>query len=149
MSFHLRSPAFKEGEAIPSKYTCDGENISPPLLFENTPQGTKSLVLIVDDPDAPSKTWVHWVVYNIPATTAEAKEGKALSGSIEGLNDFGDRSYGGPCPPSGTHRYFFKLYALDQLLSLKEGATKEQVEKAMQPHILAEAQLMGTYSRKR
>jgi Raf kinase inhibitor-like YbhB/YbcL family protein len=147
MSLRLVSQVFKNNEAIPSKYTCDGKNISPPLKWEGVPQGTKSLVLIVDDPDAPSKTWTHWVVFNISSTTTECREGAAPDGSLQGINDFGQAAYGGPCPPKGMHRYYFKLYALDASLTLQEGATKEQVETEMKAHILAEAQLIGTYSR--
>lgn len=148
MDFRLTSQVFKEGASIPSKYTCDGENVSPPLKWEGVPQGTKSFVLIVDDPDAPAKVWTHWVLYNIPPTNTECREGKAPSGALEGVNDFGEIGYGGPCPPSGTHRYFFKLYALDQLLSIPQGATKLQVEKAIKPHVLGEVQLIGTYKKK-
>lgn len=146
MSFHLMSKGFKEHQAIPPRYGCNGENISPPLEWEEAPAETKSYVLIVDDPDAPSKVWTHWVVYNIPANVHESQEGQAPKGAIEGINDFGSLGYGGPCPPSGTHRYYFKLYALNQPLELGPGATKQEVEKAMQTHILKETQLMGTYS---
>lgn len=149
MSLQLTSQAFNENGSIPSKYTCDGANISPPLGWTGAPPGTKSFVLIVDDPDAPSKVWTHWVVYNISPTTVECREGKVPIGSLQGVNDFGKVNYGGPCPPSGTHRYFFKLYALDTLLTLEEGATKQQVEKAIKPSILAEAHLVGTYSRQK
>lgn len=147
MSLHLTSQVFKDSGAIPSKYTCDGDNISPPLQWKGIPEATKCLVLIVDDPDAPSKTWVHWVVYNIPPTITEVIEGSAPSGSVQGINDYSRIGYAGPCPPSGTHRYFFKLYALDQLLTLSEGATKTQVESAMKPHILEEVHLIATYKR--
>ncbi len=148
MDFHLTSQAFKGNESIPSKYTCEGENVSPPLRWTGAPQGTKSFVLIVDDPDAPSKTWIHWVVYNIPETISESKEGSAPSGALQGVNDYRSNDYKGPCPPSGRHRYFFKIYALDQPLQLPKGATKQQVEKAMQPHILGKAELIGTYQKK-
>lgn len=146
-SLHLTSQAFNEKEAIPSKYTCDGENISPPLQWEGAPTGTKSFVLIVDDPDAPSKTWTHWIVYNISSGTTECKEGAAPYGSLQGINDFGQTEYGGPCPPSGTHRYFFKLYALDELLTLPQGAEKQQIENKIKGHILAEDRLIGIYKR--
>lgn len=146
-TMNLTSKAFREKGAIPEKYTCDGENISPPLRWEGAPEGTKSFVLIVDDPDAPRKTWVHWILYNISATDHECAEGRVPSGAIQGVNDFGQALYGGPCPPSGVHRYFFKLYALNQTLTLSKGATKEQVEKAMAAHILGQAELIGTYSR--
>lgn len=145
--FHLTSQAFNESEAIPSKYTCEGKNVSPPLHWDEMPKQVRSFVLIVDDPDAPSKTWVHWVLYNISAETVECKEGTVPPGALQGINDFGNTSYGGPCPPSGTHRYFFKLYALDTLLTLPQGATKEQVENAMKGHVFAETQLIGTYKR--
>jgi Raf kinase inhibitor-like YbhB/YbcL family protein len=143
----ITSSAFNENGSIPSKYTCDGENISPPLHWDGAPAGTKSFVLIVDDPDAPSKVWTHWVVYNISPTTTECKEGAAPAGSSQGVNDFGKAKYGGPCPPSGTHHYFFKLYALDTTLPLTQGATKQQVEKEIKPHVLGETRLIGTYHR--
>lgn len=144
----IHSEAFKDSQPIPAKYTCDGENISPPLQWTGIPKGTKSLVLIVDDPDAPKKTWTHWVVFNIDPTLTEIKEGEYPKGSYQGINDFKHPSYGGPCPPSGSHRYYFKLFALNDTLKLSPGATKEQVEKAMQLHIIGQAQLIGTYSRK-
>jgi len=144
----IKSEAFKDSQPIPSKYTCDGENISPPLQWSGIPQGTKSLVLIVDDPDAPKKAWTHWVVFNIAPTLTEIKEGEYPKGAYQGINDFKHPSYGGPCPPSGSHRYYFKLFALNDTLKLSPGATKEQVEKAMQHHIIGQAQLIGTYSRK-
>jgi len=154
MKFQITSSAFKDGEMIPSKYTCDGENISPPLSWSEIPNGTKSLALINDDPDAPIGDWVHWIVFNIPPDTKEFKEAASSKkllpkGALEGLNDWNKKGYGGPCPPSGVHRYFFKLYALDTMLSLKEGATKRQLLEAMKGHILAEAQLIGKYQRKR
>lgn len=153
MGIQITSSVFKEGEPIPSKYTCDGEDISPPLKWSSLPEGTKSLALISDDPDAPVGTWVHWVIYNIPPTVTELEEGipsdKELpSGAKQGMNDFKKIGYGGPCPPSGTHRYFFKLYALDSELNLEPRATKKDVLKAMEGHILEMGQLMGTYSRK-
>lgn len=149
----LTSTAFQEGKAIPVQYTCDGENISPPLAWVGIPGGTKSLALIVDDPDAPAKTWVHWVIYNIAPGLTELPEGLVKYSSeggigVAGKNDFGKLGYGGPCPPKGkSHRYFFKIYALDTELDLQQGATKAQLEVAMRGHILAEGQLMGTYSR--
>lgn len=146
MNFRLTSKVFKEHQSIPIKYGCNGENISPPLEWEGAPPETKSFVLIVEDPDAPSKVWSHWIVYNIPASIHESKEGKPPKDALEGINDFGDIGYGGPCPPSGTHRYFFKLYSLNRLLDLDQGATKQEVEKAIQNHILKETQLMGTYT---
>ena len=153
MSLTLTSAAFAEGAAIPSTYTCDGEDVSPPLSWTAAPDGTKSLALINDDPDAPGKTWVHWVVYNLPTSLRQLPEAlptdpELPDGTRQGLTDFGRVGYGGPCPPSGTHRYFFKLYALDAVLSLPPRATKQQVETAMKGHVLAQAQLMGTYRRK-
>jgi Raf kinase inhibitor-like YbhB/YbcL family protein len=153
MNFRLTSSAFQEGQAIPSTYTCEGQDTSPPLAWTDPPAGTKSFALINDDPDAPGKTWVHWVVYNLPSSVRRLPEtvpsDQELSdGTRQGLTDFGRTGYGGPCPPSGTHRYFFKLYALDSLVPLSSGATKQRLEEAMQGHVLAQAQLMGTYRRK-
>ncbi len=153
-SMQLTSTAFQEGAAIPEKYTCDDRNVSPPLKWTGLPPETKSLALIADDPDAPSGTWVHWVVYDLPPNIAElaedAPKGQYLPGGArQGMNDFKHLGYGGPCPPKGKpHRYFFKLYALDRQLELKPGATKKELEKAMDKHILAQGQLMGTYKRK-
>jgi Raf kinase inhibitor-like YbhB/YbcL family protein len=149
----LTSSAFSEGATIPAPYTCDGKNVSPPLKWSGVPAGAKSLALIADDPDAPMGTWVHWVLYDVPATTTELSEDLAKSqhvagGATQGLNSFKHLGYGGPCPPPGkAHRYFFKLYALDTTLELKPGASKKDVENAMQKHVLAEGQLMGTYKR--
>jgi Raf kinase inhibitor-like YbhB/YbcL family protein len=148
----LKSPAFSEGDMIPRKYTCDGANVSPPLTWSGVPAGVKSLALICDDPDAPRGTFVHWVVFNIPPSSSGLREGlsndKTLQdGSKQGLNDFRRIGYGGPCPPSGTHRYYFKLYALDTELGLDPGATKKELLEAMEGHILAEASLMGKYRR--
>lgn len=140
----IKSSAFLHEKPIPKKYTCQGEDLNPPLEIQDIPKEAKSLVLIVDDPDAPRRTFVHWVVYNIPPQKS-IKE-KSIPGTL-GMNDFQRQSYGGPCPPLGLHRYFFKLYAVDALLPLKEGATKEQVEKAMQGHILAQASLVGLYQK--
>ncbi len=153
MTIQLTSSAFTEGAPIPLKYTCDGEDRSPPLRWSGVPPGTKSIALICDDPDAPVGTWVHWVLYNIPAATLELPEGVAtgevvLGGARQGINDFKRIGYGGPCPPRGNpHRYFFKLYALDAELSLKPKATKKDLVSAMQGHLLAEGQLVGTYKR--
>jgi Raf kinase inhibitor-like YbhB/YbcL family protein len=149
----LTSSAFKDGEAIPAKHTCDGENVSPALKWSGMPAGTKALALIAEDPDAPVGTWVHWVLYDLPATAMELAEGVAKSqyaaSAKQGMNDFRQLGYGGPCPPPGKpHRYYFKLYALDTVLELKPGATKKDVERAMDKHVLAQAQLMGTYKRK-
>jgi Raf kinase inhibitor-like YbhB/YbcL family protein len=148
----IKSSAFGSGEMIASKYTCDGADFSPPLEWSGSPAGTKSFALICDDPDAPMGTWVHWVIYDIPSTATMLAEGitreKDLpGGGTQGVNDFRKIGYGGPCPPGGTHRYFFKLYALDTMLGLKTGITKDQLLKAMRGHILAEAQIMGTYRR--
>jgi Raf kinase inhibitor-like YbhB/YbcL family protein len=153
MTIKITSTAFKEGEMIPSKYTCDGENISPQIAWTNFPDKTKSFVLISDDPNAPMGTWVHWVVYNIPANVSELKEkfpkdAKSDDGTMQGTTDFKRIGYGGPCPPSGTHRYYFKIYALDTILKVKPGLTKNEILNEMQGHILAEGQLMGKYKRK-
>lgn len=154
MAFELTSTAFKPGGAIPSKYTCDGNDVSPPLTWSGAPAGTKTFAIIADDPDAPVGTWVHWVAWNIPASAGSTQEGLDTSvslsdGTKQGITDFKRHGYGGPCPPSGTHRYFFKLYALDAALELSETATKKELEAFMRGHVLAEASLMGTYSRKR
>jgi Raf kinase inhibitor-like YbhB/YbcL family protein len=147
MSISISSTAFKEGDKIPRLYSCDDQNVSPPLTWTNVPTDTVSLALIMDDPDAPSGTWVHWVLFNLPAGTSGLGQGKN-GGGTEGKNDFNKLGYGGPCPPRGsTHRYFIKLYALDGQIELKGAASKAQVEKAMQGHILAQGQLMGRYSR--
>ncbi len=143
----ITSPAFGNMQEMPEKYGCKGANVNPALAIEGIPKNAKSLALIVDDPDAPAGTWVHWVVWNIPITS-EIKENSVPSGAVQGKNDFGKNSYGGPCPPSGTHRYFFKLYALDTLLNLREGASKKDLENAMKDHIIAEAKLVGLYGRK-
>jgi len=152
MSFELTSPAFAHGETIPCKYTCDGEDISPPLRWSDPPQGTQSLALIADDPDAPIGTWVHWVLYNLPAETrglpeAIPPDADLPDGSRHGRNSWRRLGYGGPCPPSGTHRYFFKLYALDTVLDLVASASKKQLLRTMERHILAQAELMGVYAR--
>ena len=150
----LASGAFKKGEAIPKQYGCKGADISPPLEWSNIPNNTKTLALIVDDPDAPDPampkmTWVHWVLYNLPATNGGLPEGaKALpAGTKEGVNDWKRTGYGGPCPPIGRHRYFHKLYALDTVLPDLRQPTKAKLEEAMTGHILGEAQLMGTYQK--
>ncbi|MCR4336367.1 MAG: YbhB/YbcL family Raf kinase inhibitor-like protein [Candidatus Omnitrophica bacterium] len=140
----LKSPQFGNNEMIPKKYTCLGEDINPPLHLEGVPQGTKSFVLIVDDPDAPKGTWVHWVVYDIPVISQIQEN--SVPGQ-QGANDFGRRNYGGPCPPSGTHRYFFKVYALDVQLNLPEGQTKSQIEKAMEGHTIAKDELIGLFTK--
>jgi Raf kinase inhibitor-like YbhB/YbcL family protein len=154
MTLKLTSTAFDEGGTIPSQYTCDGQNISPPLAWSDLPEGTKTLALIADDPDAPRGTWVHWVVYQIPPTERGLPENVPAretldDGTRQGTNDFKKPGYGGPCPPSGTHRYFFKLYALDTSLNLPPAATKDQLLKAIEGHILAQGQLMARYARQR
>lgn len=140
----ITSRAFSPNGDIPKKYTCEGENSNPPLDISGTPDEARSLVLIVDDPDAPGKTFVHWVVWNIPITHHIDED--TVPGE-QGLNDFGDVSYGGPCPPIGKHRYYFKVYALDDLLDLEAGATKQQVEQAMAGHIIGFGEFMGHYKR--
>jgi Raf kinase inhibitor-like YbhB/YbcL family protein len=151
---HITSAAFTEGSMIPAKYTCDGQDISPPLEWRDIPAGTKSFALICDDPDAPMGTWVHWVVYNIPPNINKLDENvkpekEFKDGMRQGSNSWPRIGYGGPCPPSGTHRYYFKLYALDMMLELKPGATKAQVLQAVKGHVLAESHLMGKYKRQR
>lgn len=148
VNMKLTSPAFANNDIIPSEFTCDGADASPPLIISDVPSNAKSLALVMDDPDAPVGTWDHWVVFNIAPTTKEIPKGKEPKGA-DGRNSWGRTGYGGPCPPSGTHRYFFKLYALDTILNLPEGATKKDLEKAMQGHIIAQAQLMGMYKRSR
>jgi Raf kinase inhibitor-like YbhB/YbcL family protein len=153
MSFKLESTAFADGETVPGKHTCDGPDLSPPLAWSGAPAGTKSFALVCDDPDAPRGTWVHWVLYDLPAATSWLPEGLAKDrelsgGGFQGANDFRRIGYGGPCPPPGRpHRYFFRLYALDATLGLPAGATKNDVLKASEGHTLAEAQLMGRYGR--
>lgn len=153
------SPVFEQGEAIPSRYACDGDDVSPPLGWAGVPAGTKSLALIVDDPDAsdasapaaPKRVWVHWVLFNLPAESTGVAEGVGgadlPAGTLEGLNDWKKPGYGGPCPPVGRHRYFFRLYALDCVLEDLDQPTKKALEKAMQGHVLAEAELVGVYKR--
>jgi Raf kinase inhibitor-like YbhB/YbcL family protein len=152
MAMNLTSSAFAQGQPIPAQYSCDGKGVSVPLAWTDVPAAAKSLALIMDDPDAPSGTFVHWVIYNIPASSgslAENISGAAnlADGSLQGKNSAARTGYTGPCPPGGTHRYFFKLYALDTMLSLASGAGKNDLLKAMQGHILAQGELMGTFSR--
>ena len=157
MALTLLSGAFAAGAGIPSKHTCDGADVSPALSWSGAPAGTVAFALIADDPDAPAGTWVHWVLFNIPGSATSLPEGVAktdqpadLGGALQGRNDFRRVGYGGPCPPPGKpHRYFFKLYALGAALPLKAGATKQDVERAMRGHVLAETSLMGTYARQR
>ncbi len=144
----ITSTAFENNGNIPVKYTCDGDDVNPPLIIKDIPPGTESIALIADDPDAPMGTWVHWVVWNIPPDTREIGEDSVPSGAQQGINDFRKHDYGGPCPPSGTHRYFFKAYALDRALDLSENSRKEDLEKAMKGHVLAEALIIGLYKRK-
>ncbi len=146
MRMALTSPFFNDGEAIPVQFTCDGEDISPDLDWFGTPGETVSLALIMDDPDAPSGTWVHWVIYNLPFDLNGLRQGETGVG-VDGINSWSRTGYGGPCPPSGTHRYFFKLYALDTELDLAPGADKASLLTAMEGHIIGQAELMGTYSR--
>jgi Raf kinase inhibitor-like YbhB/YbcL family protein len=152
MEIKITSAAFNEGQLIPRQYTCDGMNLSPPLEWIGVPKNAMTLAIICDDPDAPSGTWVHWMLYNLPAERIGLIENvppteKVPGGGVQGTNDFRKIGYGGPCPPRGTHRYFFKIYALDGELSLKAGVTKAELLKAMEGHTLAQGQLMGTYSR--
>ena len=152
MTLKLTSSAFIEKGNIPDKYTCKGKNISPPVTWEEAPEGAKSFTLICDDPDAPGGTWDHWILLNIPSAQTHLAEGIAArsqfeNGSRHGKNSWGRNDYGGPCPPSGKHRYYFKIYALDTLLDLPAGATKKEVEHSMKGHILSEGQLMGYYQK--
>jgi len=152
MELKVTSSAFAEGGLIPSQYTCDGADVSPPLRWDAVPKGAKSIALISDDPDAPMGTWVHWVLFNLPPDTVELAEDVPPdetfpNGAVQGTNDFGRIGYGGPCPPAGTHRYFFKIYALDTVIDLPPGARKQQLLKAMDGHILAQGQLIGKYKR--
>jgi Raf kinase inhibitor-like YbhB/YbcL family protein len=161
MTIRLESSAFQEGGMIPRTYTCDGEDISPPLSWSGVPESARSLVLICEDPDAPLGTWTHWLLYNLPAEvtalperlppegTIQVASGGAKHPARQGRNDFRKLGYGGPCPPSGTHRYYFRLFALDTTLNLEPGASRKQVLGAMEKHILAQGELMGRYARSR
>lgn len=155
-SMKITSSVFTDGQPIPKKYTCDGENISPPLSIANIPQNTKNLALIIDDPDAPGRTawyippsgmWTHWIVWNIDPSVTEIREGEVPASAVQGTNDFRKISYGGPCPPTGTHRYVFTLYVLDAKLSLVEGSSRKDFESFVNGHILEQAQLTGIYGR--
>ncbi|MBN2036110.1 MAG: YbhB/YbcL family Raf kinase inhibitor-like protein [Chitinispirillaceae bacterium] len=154
-SILLESPAFGHKQSIPQRYTCDGEDVSPPLAWKNVPPEAKSIVLISDDPDAPAGDWVHWVVYDLSPEVDTLPEHIMATDTIlagkgkQGRNDFRRIGYGGPCPPSGTHRYFFKIYALDTMLNLPAGKTKKEIEQAMKGHVLAQGELIGTYQRTR
>lgn len=143
---NVTSPVFKEGEEIPSKYTCDGDNINPPIIFNNLPENSVSVAIIMEDPDAPKGTFDHWLVWNISANINEITED--FIPGIEGKNSFGEYRYGGPCPPNGTHRYFFYVYALDITLDLPMETNKQELIKAMEGHVLAEGHLMGRYTKR-
>jgi len=145
--FKLLSSAFENNQLIPEKYGCAGENINPPLLISNTPEGTKSLVLIVDDPDASAGDWVHWILWNIPASVTKIEENSVPKGALQGINDYEKNKYFGPCPPQGIHRYFFKLYALDNVLDLDTNTKKGDLENAMNRHIIRQTSLVGLYSK--
>lgn len=153
MDFRIKSDVFKEGEVIPEKYSCEGEDVSPPLKWENVPDEAQSLALIADDPDAPMGTWVHWVIFNIPTSITDLEENipaqeELSNGAKQGRNGFKKIGYGGPCPPPGSaHRYYFKLYALDKKLELSSGVTKSDLVDAMEGHIISKAELIGKYSR--
>lgn len=153
MSFELESDAFEAGGEIPARYTCDGENVSPPLRWSGVPEGTESLALVMDDPDAPAGTWVHWVMYRMYADRRELSEGvppdEEFGSARQGVNDFGNLGYGGPCPPeNGAHRYSFRLYALDGEPGLAPGASKEELMDAIEGHVLGQAERVGTYRRR-
>ncbi len=148
-SLSLSSPAFSANSLIPQQYTCDGTDVSPALLWQSPPENTKSFVLIFDDPDAPAGDWVHWLLFNIPADIRSLPEAaKTPAGAVSGQNSWGKIGYRGPCPPGGTHHYFFRLYALDTLLNLGANANKQDVLKAMQNHILETSELMGYYTKR-
>ena len=153
MEIKLTSSAFEDGGMIPSKHTCDGQDVSPALKWDNVPEEARSIALICDDPDAPMGTWVHWLLFNLPAEARELSENvpaddTLASGAGQGLTDFGRVGYGGPCPPGGTHRYFFKIYALDVQVELTSKARKRDLLSAMEGHILAQGQLVGKYKRR-
>jgi Raf kinase inhibitor-like YbhB/YbcL family protein len=147
-SISVTSPAFQAGGDIPAKFTCNGTNVNPELQITGVPNEAKSLVLIVDDPDAPRGLFTHWIVWNIDPKTAQVAENSAPAAAVQGTSDFGKRNYGGPCPPSGTHRYFFKIFALDTKLDLKPSARRAELEAARLGHVLAQGELMGRYSHK-
>jgi len=144
----IASSVFKQGELIPAKHSCQGDDINPPLKISAVPASAKSLAMVMDDPDAPNGTWVHWIVFNIPPQIHELAENGVPANAIQGKNSWGKSKYGGPCPPSGSHRYLFKIYALDMMLSLNATADKKQLEAAMKDHIVEQAELMGTYQKR-
>jgi Raf kinase inhibitor-like YbhB/YbcL family protein len=153
MHLEVKSESFGSMEVIPAEFTCDGNDVSPQISWKNTPMGTKSIAIICDDPDAPSGTWVHWVCYDIPAVTSSLHKNIMHGDTLpctgkQGITDFGKNGYNGPCPPSGVHRYFFKVYALDAFLNLPAGKTARDVEKTMKGHVLGYGELVGMYSRK-
>jgi len=145
-SFSVATSAFQTGGDIPAKFTCNGANVNPELKINGVPNGAKSLVLIVDDPDAPRGLFTHWILWNIDPKTTDIGENSVPAGGVQGTNDFGKRNYGGPCPPSGTHRYFFKIFALDSKLDLKPSAGRAELDGAMKDHVLTKAELIGRYS---
>lgn len=152
MGIQITSPVFEDGGEIPKKYTCDDLDVSPPIEWMDMPEGTRTLAIVCDDPDAPMKTWIHWIIFNIPGDVRCLPENvppekELANGAKQGMNDFHKVGYGGPCPPSGMHRYFFKIYALDTSLDLPPGVSKSHLMIAMEGHVLAEAHLMGTYTR--
>jgi Raf kinase inhibitor-like YbhB/YbcL family protein len=147
-SISITSPSFQAGGDIPTKFTCNGTNVSPELQISSVPNEAKSVVLIVDDPDAPRGLFTHWIVWNVDSKTTRVAENSSPTAGVQGINDFGKRNYGGPCPPSGTHRYFFKIFALDTKLELKPGARRAELDAAMRGHTLAQGELMGRYSHK-
>jgi Raf kinase inhibitor-like YbhB/YbcL family protein len=147
MGMKISSPAFADNGSIPARFTCQGEDVNPRLDMEGVPPGAKSLALIMDDPDAPAGTWDHWILFNVAPATASIAEDSVPSGAVQGRNGWGNSEYGGPCPPSGTHRYVFRLYALDTALGLGSGASKAEVERAMAGHVLAQAKLTGLYGK--
>jgi len=148
-NMEIKSPEFNNEGPIPPKYTCDSDNISPPLEISGTPNEAKSLVLIVDDPDASSGTWMHWSVWNIDPQTESIAEGKLPNAAVEGATSFGEIGYGGPCPPSGEHHYVFKIFALDKGIWLESGASRSELEKEMEGHVIAKGELIGLYSREK
>lgn len=143
----LTSPAFADGQTIPVKYTCSGQNINPSLMVSKVPNSTKSLAMVVDDPDAPRGTFTHWIMWNIPPDTVQIPENSSFPGATEGLNDAGKSGYTGPCPPSGEHRYFFTLYALDTIIGLNGQAKKSNLEAAMKGHVISKTTLIGRYAK--